>query len=148
MDYTKTIFLLYLFFAIYCAGSMTVLQLQHFALYSRVGPENFKEYISANNRAAFLPSIFPALLVTILSIFLLFSRPEYMPLSLSILAVALNVINIGSTAIWQGKLHGQLAELGYNQAIIAQLANTNWVRTFALLAQGILAVIIAAAGIR
>ena len=38
-----------------------MLQIQHFALYSLAGRENFANYISANNRAAIFPAILSAL---------------------------------------------------------------------------------------
>ncbi len=45
MTTSSSIFAVYLFFAIYCARSMAVLQMQHFALYPKVGQENFIQYI-------------------------------------------------------------------------------------------------------
>ena len=125
METSRAIFAVYLFLAVYCAGSMTVLQLQHFALYRKVGKENFKEYLQANNKAAVLPAILPALFLFLSSTILLFVRPAFMPFHFAVIAVILNIINLASTAIWQGKLHGQLAEIGYNEALINQLVNTN-----------------------
>ena len=140
MEKSKIIFAVYLFLAVYCAGSMTVLQLQHFALYRKVGKENFKKYLQANNKAAVLPAILPALLLFVSTIILLFYRPSFMPFNIAILSLILNSINLVSTAIWQGRLHGQLAEIGYSESLINQLVNTNWIRTAALFIQGVIAV--------
>src|SRR5579859_757329 len=100
MNSSLFIFILYLFFALYCTGSMMVLQIQHFALYPLVGKESFKEYIKANNKAAFLPAIVPAILLLITTIILLFSRPAFMSLTTVISSLIMNLINITSTAIW------------------------------------------------
>jgi hypothetical protein len=139
MTTSSFIFAAYLFFAIYCAGSMTVLQMQHFALYPKVGQENFVQYIQANNRAAFIPAILPALLLLISTVALLFVRPSYMPMSFAVTSVTLNLVNIISTAIWQGRIHGQLEKVGFNEELINQLVNTNWIRTVALLTQALIA---------
>lgn len=139
MTTPSLIFAVFVFFAIYCAGSMTVLQLQHFALYSKVGKENFKEYIYANNKAAYIPAILPAIVLLISTITLLFVRPSYMPAPFVMASLLLNLINIISTAIWQGRIHGQLEKDGFNAALLNKLTNTNWVRTSALFAQALIA---------
>src|SRR5258708_6077689 len=127
MTAASFIFAVYLFLAIYCAGSMTVLQMQHFALYPKVGHEYFKEYIHANNKAAFIPAILPALLLLISTVVLLFVRPAYMQVSFVIAALSMNLVNIISTAIWQGRIHGQLEKTGFNEELLNQLISTNWI---------------------
>jgi hypothetical protein len=42
------LFVVFLFLAIYNAGCMTALQLQHFGIYSAIGRESFAEYTRAN----------------------------------------------------------------------------------------------------
>lgn len=44
---------------------MTTLQLQHFSIYTKVGKDVFRNYISANNKAAVAPFIIPATLLTL-----------------------------------------------------------------------------------
>lgn len=61
-----TLFVVFLFLAIYNAGCMTALQLQHYGIYPAVGREGFAEYMRANNRAAALPTILPAILLRVL----------------------------------------------------------------------------------
>ncbi len=100
MEITKAIFAVYLFLAVYCAGSMAVLQLQHFALYPKVGKEYFKEYIQANNKSAVIPAIIPALLLLITTIILFFFRPTFVSSNVVIASILLNVVNIASTAIF------------------------------------------------
>ena len=140
MERTNLLFASYLFLAVYCAGSMSVLQLQHFALYPKVGREAFKEYVAANNKAAVLPAIIPAVLLTLTTVLLLFLRPAFMGRGIVLLSLMLNLINLASSFIWQARLHGQLARMGYDAGLIDELIQTNWIRTIALLAQGLLAV--------
>jgi len=140
MNPSLIIFTLYLFLAIYCAGSMTVLQLQHFALYPFVGKAIFKEYIKANNKAAILPAILPAILLLLTTIILLFFRPSFMSLLEVIISLFMNLVNIIATAIWQGRIHAQLEEIGYDESLINKLITTNWIRTSALLVQSLTAI--------
>lgn len=132
------VFWAYTYLAIFCAGIMLVLQLQHFALYPLAGKENFAAYIGANNRAAIFPAITSALVLTVLSIALLFERPAFLPFWGSAIGVALNAANLISTILWQGRMHGKLAVVGYDEALVRRLVQTNWIRTIALLLQSIL----------
>ena len=70
---------IYLFLAVFNAGNMTTLQIQHYGIYPFVGKENFKNYMQANNKSAVVPSILPAMLLLIVNIVLLFTRPVFMP---------------------------------------------------------------------
>jgi len=70
-------YLFFIFLAVYNAGCMTTLQLQHYAIYPAVGRENFAGYMRANNRAAALPTILPAMLLLLTSIAMLFYRPQF-----------------------------------------------------------------------
>lgn len=147
MDTSNVIFAIYLFLATYCAGSMSVLQLQHFALYPHVGRESFKDYVLANNKAAVLPAILPAVVLTVVTVILLFIRPDYMSQGIVLLSLALNLINLASSFLWQARLHAQLAQVGYDEALIDRLIKTNWIRTAALFVQGLVAVYCATSAI-
>jgi hypothetical protein len=117
---------------------MLTLQVQHFALYPLVGREGFARYIQANNRAAVFPAILAAVLVFALSVVLLFDRPGFVPTWSALVAVVFNVVNMMSTMIWHGRLHGVLAATGYDEKGVRLLIRTNWIRTAALLAQAVL----------
>src|SRR5215472_5977589 len=99
-------FLIYAFLAMFSAGVMLTLQVQHFALYPLVGREGFARYVQANNRAAVFPAILAAVLLCFVSVVLLFERPVFVPAWAARVAVVLNAVNIVSTMIWQGRLHG------------------------------------------
>jgi hypothetical protein len=131
---------IYLFLAVFSAGNMTTLQMQHYGIYSSVGKENFKSYMQANNKAALIPSILPAMLLLLVSIILLFFRPEFMSITEAILSLILNVVALVSTFAWQRKLQAQMAVTGYDESKINLLNSTNWIRTIAFLVQAFLAI--------
>lgn len=127
----------YTFLAAYNAGNMLTLQIQHYGIYPFVGRDNFKTYMSANNKTALIPSVFPGLLMLILSIVLLFLRPAFMTFSEAIASLILNIMAFVSTFKWQRKLQSDMADKGYDELKIKLLLSTNWIRTIAFLLLGI-----------
>jgi hypothetical protein len=124
------LFVAFVFLSIYNAGCMTALQLQHYGIYPAVGREGFAEYIRANNRAAALPTIVPAILLLLTSVGLaIFFRPAFVRPFEGYAAFWLNFIAFMSTALWQRKLQGEMALTGYNEEKIGLLIRTNWIRT-------------------
>ena len=137
------LFGIYLFLAVFNSGNMTTLQFQHYGIYPFVGKEGFAGYMQANNKSAAIPSILPAMLLLIVNIILLFTRPAFMSFNLVVISLALNVVAFVSTFRWQRKLQGEMAVSGYDEGKIQLLLKTNWIRTIAFLAQALLAVYIA-----
>jgi hypothetical protein len=135
-----TLFIVFLFLAIYNTGCMTALQLQHYGIYPAVGREGFAEYMRANNRAAALPTIVPALLLLLTSVGLVLFRPLFvLPLE-GIAAFWLNFIALMSTALWQRRLHSEMAQTGYDEEKVRLLIRTNWIRTISYWLQAALAI--------
>jgi hypothetical protein len=134
-----TLFVLFLFLAIYNAGCMTTLQLQHYAIYPAVGKENFAEYLRANNRAAVLPTILPAMGLLLTSIIMTFRRPPFVQPFEAAAALGLNLIALASTFIWQRRLQDEMAKAGYDEEKVRLLIATNWIRTVAHLLLALLA---------
>ncbi|MEP7267887.1 MAG: hypothetical protein ABI844_09695 [Saprospiraceae bacterium] len=130
----------YTFLAAYNAGNMCSLQIQHYGIYPYVGKENFKSYMNANNKAAFIPAVLPGMLMFILSIVLMFTRPAFMTNFEAILSLALNIVAFISTFKWQRKLQSEMAETGYDEKKINLLLTTNWIRTIAFIVLGILTI--------
>jgi hypothetical protein len=126
-----TRFLVFLFLAIYKAGCMTTLQLQHYGIYPSVGKEHFADYMRANNRAAALPTIVPAMLLLLSSLALMLQRPGFIRPSETAAALSLNLVALLSTFLWQRPIQGHMAESGYDEAKIRRLIAINWIRTIA-----------------
>lgn len=134
--------MVFLFLAVYNAGCMTTLQIQHYGIYPAVGKESFAAYVRANNRAATLPTILPAMLLLLVSLVLVFSRPGFMRLYEAVAALGLNLVAFASTMVWQRRLHGEMAETGYDGRKVSTLIRTNWIRTSVHLLIAALAVVI------
>jgi hypothetical protein len=127
------LFVIFLFFAVYNAGCMMALQLQHYGIYPAVGREGFAEYVRANNRAAALPTILPGMLLLLLSIALVVFRPSFVRPYEAWAALALNLITLFSTFRWQRPLQAEMATSGYDDTKVRLLIRTNWIRTISYL---------------
>jgi hypothetical protein len=136
------LFIAFLFLAIYNAGCMTVLQIQHYGIYPAVGKENFAAYMRANNRAAAIPTIVPAMLLLLSSVALLVQRPGFVRPYEAAAGLGLNLIALLSTFVWQRPIQGQMAETGYDDTNTRRLIATNWIRTIAHWLIAILAMVI------
>lgn len=136
------LFIAFLFLAIYNAGCMTVLQIQHYGIYPAVGKENFAAYMRANNRAAAIPTIVPAMLLLLSSVALLVQRPGFVRPYEAAAGLGLNLIALLSTFVWQRPIQGQMAETGYDDINTRRLIATNWIRTIAHWLIAILAMVI------
>ncbi len=131
---------IYTFLAAYNVGNMVCLQIQHYGIYPFVGKENFKTYMIANNKAAFIPAVLPGMVMLISGIVLMFIRPAFMTTNEAIASLALNIIAFISTVKWQRKLQSDMASTGYDEAKIKLLLSTNWIRTIAFILLGILTI--------
>jgi hypothetical protein len=137
-----TLYVVFLFLAIYNAGCMTTLQLQHYGIYPSVGKENFAVYMRANNRAAMVPTILPALSLLIVSVILIVHRPGFIGRYEAAAGLLLNLVALGSTLVWQRRIQGDMAATGYDEEKVHTLIMTNWIRTAAHLLLAILVIII------
>src|SRR5258706_11634231 len=121
---------------------MTVLQIQHYGIYPAVGKENFAAYMRANNRAAAIPTIVPAMLLLLSSVALLVQRPGFVRPYEAAAGLGLNLIALLSTFVWQRPIQGQMADTGYDDTNTRRLIATNWIRTIAHWLIAILAMVI------
>ncbi len=124
-----TLFVVFLFLAIYNTGCMTALQLQHYGIYPLVGREGFARYMAANNGAAAVPTIIPGMLLLLVSLALAFVTPWFVRPLEAWGALALNLVALFSTFKWQRPLQGEMAATGYDEAKIRTVIRTNWIRT-------------------
>ena len=131
---------MFLFLAIYNAGCMTALQIQHYGIYPAVGRDGFADYMKANNRAAALPTIVPGILLLLVSVGLVFFRPAFVTNAEGAQAFALNFFAILSTILWQRRLQGEMAVTGYDESKVRLLIRTNWIRVVCYWLQAALAI--------
>ena len=135
-----TLFVVFLFLAIYNCGNMTTLQLQHYGIYPAVPKEGFAEYMRANNRAAALPTILPGMLLLLSSIALVIFRPSFVRPYEAWAALALNLVTLFSTFRWQRRVQGEMAVTGYDETKVRVLIRTNWIRTISYLLLALLCI--------
>jgi len=133
---------IFLFLAVFTAGNITTLQAQHYSVYTYIGRKHFKDYMRANNKAAFIPSLMPAILLLLSNIILVFSRPSFMSFIEAVFSVILNLVALTSTFLGQRKIQTEMAETGYNEESISFLISTNWIRTFCYITISLMAVVI------
>jgi len=98
--------------------------------------------MEANNRAALVPAIIPGITMHILSIVLLFTRPQFMTRTQAIASFVLNIIGFISTAKWQRPLQAEMAKTGYSDEKVKMLLATNWIRTLVFIILGIMMIFI------
>lgn len=123
------LFVVFLFLAIYNTGCMTALQLQHYGIYPLVGRVGFAEYMRANNAAAAVPTIIPAMLLLLVSLAMAFFTPWFVRPIEAWAALALNLVALFSTFKWQRPLQGEMAATGFDEVKIRTVIRTNWIRT-------------------
>lgn len=123
---------------IFMTGFIWTVQLVHYPLFDRVGEEAFPAYETAHNRLFFLVAG-PGILATLATAMLLiFVRPQQVPLAAVILGLALFAVIVVSTALFQAPQHQALSG-GFDRDAYNFLLDTNWIRTAAWSAYGILA---------
>jgi hypothetical protein len=138
----RIVYAIFLFLAVYNAGNMLTLQIQHYGIYRYIGKDSFKKYMKANNISAVIPSIIPAMILLMINVVLLFYRPLFMSFMMSVICLCLNVVALISTFKWQRKLQGDMVIAGYDENKIRLLCSTNWIRTVVFMLQAVIAVTI------
>lgn len=115
-------------------GLIWVIQVVHYPLFARVGAEGYREYQLAHQSLISL-IVGPAMLVEALATAAILVTRRDSP---AITAAILLAIIWASTAFLQVPLHNALAN-GFDAQAHARLVDTNWIRTIAWTARGILA---------
>lgn len=131
-----TIFQLQLFSTIAMVGIIWFVQVVHYPLMERVGEEQFCHYERDHLRRTMVvvaPLMFTELGTALL---LLIVRPTPVPLAPCLAGIVLLVL-IWVISLWHRPLHRQLA-IGYRPDLIRRLARSNWLRTLAWTARGLL----------
>jgi hypothetical protein len=76
-----------------------------------------------------VPTIIPAILLLLTSVWLAMWRPAFVKPIEGYAAFWLNFIIFMSTALWQRKVQGEMAVTGYDEGKVRLLIRTNWIRT-------------------
>lgn len=119
-------------------GVIWVIQVVHYPLFAGVGTEGFADYEGAHTRRITWV-VMPTMLVELGTAAILAVGPLE-PLDRTLAWVGLGLVALvwASTALLQVPLHGRLSR-GFDPKAHAQLVATNWIRTAAWSARGVLA---------
>jgi hypothetical protein len=121
----------------YSAGFIWTMQVLNYPLLSRVGLASFSTYETAHNQR-FAAVVGPGVVIAFVTTIALFIwRSPAVPVWAPIVCAGLVVVILASTVIWQAPAHARLAG-GFDEAVHARLVQTNWVRTVAWTALGLL----------
>lgn len=122
---------------LFMTGFIWTMQLVHYPLLDRVGVEAFPTYEADHNRLFFLVAG-PGIVVTLVSgVLLLFSRPPQVPLYTAVLGLLLFAVIVASTVLFQAPQHAKLSN-SFDRNAYEFLLRTNWIRTAAWTAYGLL----------
>lgn len=122
------IFLLHLAFSLYMTGVIWFVQIVHYPLMGKVGPEYFVAYERSHTMlTTFIvgPQMVVELATAVLLIFLMKDLPAWWSLNLGLIVVVWV-----STFFIQVPLHHSLSQ-AFDEAKHLKLVNSNWIRTIA-----------------
>lgn len=128
---------------LYMVGLIWFVQVVHYPLFSRVGEEGFSGYSEAHSRLTSYVVGPPMLIEAGTALVLVFLRPERVPFYLALAGLALVTAIWLSTALLQVPRHTALGS-GFDRAAWRGLVGTNWIRTAAWSARGLVVLWMAA----
>jgi hypothetical protein len=118
-------------------GLIWFVQVVHYPLFGKVGVVGFHDYEQTHQQRASL--VVAPLMSTeaVTSVTLLWIRPAVIPMEAVICGVLLVVLIWASTVFWQIPFHKRLSK-SFDAATHQRLVKSNWVRTVAWSARGVL----------
>lgn len=133
----QLVFILNLAATWYMVGLIWMVQIVHYAMFDRVGPEQFAAYEADHNRLITPIVAIPMLVELITAIYLCVRPPAGMSPSLALAGVALIGLIWVATAAFSIPYHNQLLG-GFDVAAHRGLVQTNWIRTILWTARGVM----------
>jgi len=125
-------------------GVIWMCQVAHYPLLGDVGsalPQYQERNVRLTTRVVGLPMLVEAATVIALVVW----RPTEIPLWTALLGAALLVVIWAATVLFSVPMHGRLGQ-GYDAAAHRRLVTTNWIRTVAWSARGVLVLWMLAVG--
>jgi hypothetical protein len=142
----KYVLLAHLAATLFMVGVVWFVQVVHYPLFSRVGSEKFSLYSEAHSRLTTYVVGPPMLVEAATALLLVFSRPDGVPLAAALIGLALVAVVWLSTVLLQVPRHTALGS-GFDRRAWSGLVLSNWVRTVAWSARGVLVLWMAARAI-
>lgn len=138
--YTPAVLLTHAGATLALVGLIWTIQVVHYPLFAKVGAEAFATY-EQSHVARITMIVGPLMLVELVcAVAIVGMRPSGVSPALAWSGFTLLAIIWISTATLQGPMHGKLSTLGVcDPKVHSALVSTNWIRTFAWSARGVLA---------
>jgi hypothetical protein len=133
----KYVLLAHLAATLFMVGVIWFVQVVHYPLFSRVGPEKFSLYSEAHSRLTTYVVGPPMLVEAATALLLVFWRPDGVSLAAALIGLSLLAVVWLSTALLQVPRHTALGS-GFDRRAWSGLVLSNWVRTVAWSARGVL----------
>lgn len=133
----QLLFLLNLLSTWYLVGLIWMVQVVHYKMFDRVGDEAFVRYAIDHARLITPIVAIPMLIEITTAGGLLIATPPGLSKSILAMGFAMVILVWVSTVALQVPCHEKLAT-GFDVVIYQKLVNTNWVRTLAWTARGVL----------
>jgi hypothetical protein len=124
-------------------GVIWFVQVVHYPLMGQVGEEGFPGYAKAHARRTTWVVAPPMLIEAATALMLAIRPPEFLGIREAWACLSLLLVVWISTAILQVPRHGRLAG-GFDPRVHRTLVATNWIRTLAWTARGILLILVMA----
>ncbi|MEZ4827383.1 MAG: hypothetical protein R3C61_14050 [Bacteroidia bacterium] len=116
---------------LYLTGISWFLQIIHFPLFERVGPNQFHDYHRTFSQRKQFLILIPSLAAIACAAILLWIQPWGTNMLLIKANFGLTALAMGASIVLVQPLHKILASHGYSDKAIRQLTRVNWVRTAA-----------------
>jgi len=118
-------------------GLIWFVQIVHYPLFGKVGANGFRDYEQAHQQRTTLV-VAPLMFVEAITAALLpWLRPAGLPAGPAVVGLVLVGVLWGSTFFWQVPAHERLAK-SFDPTIHRRLVRSNWLRTAAWTARGVL----------
>jgi uncharacterized membrane protein len=136
----KLILLMQVFATLFMVGLIWFVQIVHYPLYANVGREQFPEYEALHNRMTTWV-VGPAMLVELVTAVLLLKSSPHASAPPAWMGLGLLIVIWISTAALSVPAHDVLTA-GFSAEAYRKLVNTNWIRTVAWTARGVILMVI------
>jgi uncharacterized membrane protein len=121
----------------YMVGLIWMVQIVHYPLFAKVGSDQFTGYQISHQSLTTLVVGPPMLIEIVTAVLLIWIRPAAIPAWSIFAALGLLAIVWASTAFLQVPCHEKLTD-GFDATIHGRLVSSNWIRTVAWTARGVL----------
>ena len=132
MDFYHWFSLFWTLVILYNLGGIWLIQIVVYPLFGKVGANEYVAYHKFYSSRIPLPVVVPGFACFLLTIPLVFLRPDSVSLSLALANVAWGLVGLFVTVALEIPRHARLENWGKQETVIRELIRYNWPRTLAI----------------